>query len=243
MRRVAIVQARMGSSRLPGKVAAPIEGQSMLARVVRRTLRAQSVDATIIATSNRREDDRVVQAAEDLGVDVFRGDENDVLARFVGAARAALADVVVRITSDCPLIDPTVIDDVVGAFERTPAVDFCSNTLRRTFPRGLDVEVVSSEALLRANREAQLAYERSHVLPYIYGHPELFSLRNLESGDCLGDLRWTVDTEADLAFARAVFERLGTDFFGWREVLALVRADPDIGALNANVLQKHLADG
>ncbi len=240
MRTVAIIQARMGSTRLPGKVLADIAGRPMLAHVVSRCRAAASVEEVMVATTERPADDPLVELCGQMQVGTFRGAEEDVLQRYAGAAAAAAADVVVRITSDCPLLDPAVLDEVVATFrQRHP--DYASNCIERTFPRGLDVEVMSAAALQRADREAREPHEREHVTPYIYLHPELFTLVSVHSGRPLGELRWTVDTPADLRFVREVMVRAGAST-SWLDVLALVEAEPGLAAINRDVRQKRLEE-
>jgi spore coat polysaccharide biosynthesis protein SpsF len=235
LRAVAIVQARTGSTRLPGKALLDIDGQTMLARVVARVQRAQRVDEVVVATTNAPADDAVVSECEQLGVRVFRGSEHDVLSRFAGAAAAFGAGPIVRITSDCPLIDPEVIDEVVYALG---SADFAANTLQRTYPQGLDVEVASREALDRTAREAVKPFDREHVFPYVYRHPERFALVSVTSDRDWSSLRWTVDEAEDLEFVRAVHARLG-DPSSWRDVLGLVEREPELAEINRGVRQKR----
>lgn len=237
---VAIIQARMGSSRLPRKVLMDIEGQTMLARTVTRARRATLLSAVVIATTDRPEDDPVVEEARKLDVLWFRGSEEDVLDRYYQAAMQFDAQVVVRITSDCPLIDPGVVDRVVGAFlTAAPSVDYASNTLERTFPRGLDTEAFRLAALERAWREGTQPYHREHVTPYLYEHPEQFRLLNVSSGMNCGDLRWTVDAQEDLELVRAVYHELGPEGrFDWQDVLRLLRSRPELAAVNRRIVQK-----
>ena len=235
----AIVQARMGSTRLPGKALLDIEGRSMLARVLDRTRAARLVDRVVVATTDNPRDDAVAAHAGTLGVDVFRGDEDDVLDRYYQAARHYQFDVVVRITSDCPLLDPAVIDDVIRpVLEPTSRIDYSANGLRRTFPRGLDAEAAPVATLERAWREATSAHERAHVFPYVYDHPDRFRLNSVTAETDWSHLRWTVDTEEDLSFVRAVYRSLGSAAFTWRDVLALLERSPELLQINATVRQK-----
>lgn len=239
---MAVVQARLASTRLPRKVLRDIGGETMLGRVVKRLARARRLDAVVIAAA-AESDNALVAEGKRLGVPVWQGSELDVLDRFVGAARAFQAAAVVRVPSDCPLIDPGVVDEMVEVFwER--GVDYVSNTVERTYPRGLDTEAVRVGALERAWREARLPYERVHVTPYIYQHPELFRLwlRCLERD--YSHLRWTVDEPADLALVRELFARLGNrDDFTWSEALAVVEEDPQLAAMNASVRHKETTEG
>jgi spore coat polysaccharide biosynthesis protein SpsF len=239
MRVGAIVQARMGSTRLPDKVLLDIEGLSMLARVLDRVLRARTVSQVIVATTDRRQDDVLADHARTLPVEVFRGDELDVLDRYYQAARLHHLDVVVRITSDCPLLDPGLVDDVVRPLlEAGSRVDYSTNTLRRTFPRGLDVEAVPFATLERVWREAVSAHERAHVFPYLYEHPDRFALSGISDPVDRSDMRWTVDTLEDLAFVRGVYLVLGPREFRWTDVLKVLDENPELLRINAMVRQK-----
>lgn len=240
---VAVIQARMGSSRLPGKVLLDLSGRTMLARVVRRAGRASRIDEVVVATSVAPGDDPIVAECERLGVACFRGSEQDVLRRYYEAAAHHRADAVVRITSDCPLIDPEVTDRVIGAFfEHVP--DYASNILRRTYPRGLDTEVMTRATLARAFHEATEPYQRTHVTPYIYQHPESFRLLGVTGSPDESAHRWTVDSPDDLELIRAVYERMGgDDGFSWRDVRRLFEREPWLADLNRHVRHKELVEG
>lgn len=204
----AILQARMSSSRLPGKVMKPLCGRPMIERQLERLRRCATLDRIVVATSLDGSDDPLAAHLEGIGIDVFRGSLNDVLDRYVGAARAfSVEGQVVRLTADCPLADPGVIDDCVR-LQVELGVDYCSNGRRRTYPHGLDVEAFSLEALEIAAREAADPYDREHVTPFIYRHPERFTLGELAQANDEGHLRWTVDTPEDFAFAEKVYEAL-----------------------------------
>lgn len=238
MRAVAIVQARVGSTRLPGKVLMPLLGEPMLTRVMRRTARARRIDGVVVATTEDRSDDPLVDLAAAEGWPVVRGSMDDLLDRYVVAARDQHADVVIRITSDCPLIDPGVIDLTVDAFLGGEC-DYASNSLEpRTFPRGLDVEVVDRDALERAWREDTDPAWREHATPYIYRHPERFRLLAVRSEDPHPEQRWSVDTREDYELVRRVYEDLGRDDFTWHDALAAVEAHPDWYELNRHIIQK-----
>lgn len=242
MRTVAIIQARMSSSRLPGKVLQEIAGQPMLARVAERARRARTVDDVMIATTTDPSDDPIEALCHERGYLVYRGSMFDVLDRFYGAASSAHADRIVRITADCPVIDPAVIDQVVEAFETTGA-DFACNRLpppwHRTFPIGLDTEVCSFAGLERAWKEAALPYEREHVMPYFYDEEGRFKVHVVEHDPDYGEQRWTVDTAEDLRLLREIFARFnGDDTFTWMDVLHLVEREPQLALINANVRHK-----
>jgi len=242
MRIVAIIQARMGSTRLPGKVMKDLEGETVLARVVSRVRRAREVGEVVIATTHQTEDDVIVDECRRLAVRVFRGEAHDVLDRYYHAARQERAEAIVRITSDCPLIEPAITDATVTAFlERRP--DYASNVLRRTYPRGLDTEIMTWEALDRSWRQAKQPYQREHVTPYIYENPDQFTLYSVEGKTDYSGHRWTVDEPEDLAFLRAVYERMADDeCFSWQDVLALLEREPGLVDLNRHVSQKALRE-
>lgn len=233
MRTVAIIQARMASTRLPGKVLADIAGRPMLHWVVSRVRRAQSLDVVGVATSDGEADDVLVSFCKGSGFPVFRGSEDDVLDRYYKAASHFEADVVVRLTADCPLLDPAVIDKVVLEF-RKGTYDYVSNTIEPSFPDGLDTEVFSRETLGRAWRDARLKSEREHVTPYIWKNPGLFRLGNVKNAANFFGLRWTVDEPEDLEFARRVYASLGVESsFSMNDVLRLIRLHPDVASVNA----------
>jgi spore coat polysaccharide biosynthesis protein SpsF len=240
VRTVGVIQARTGSTRLPGKVLLPLLGEPVLAHVVRRVLGARTLDAVVVATTTAPGDDPIAELGAAGGWTVVRGSEEDLLARYLLAARTAAADRVVRITSDCPLVDPELIDAVVTALIRARG-DYASNTLPpRTYPRGLDVEAFTMEALERAGREDVDPRSREHATPYLYGHPELFQLVAVPGAEDHSGHRWTLDTPEDYELIRRVYEALGSAVHSWRDVLALVEANPAWSELNRHVEQKHL---
>jgi spore coat polysaccharide biosynthesis protein SpsF len=242
LRIVAIIQARMGSTRLPGKVLLDIFGQTMLSRVVNRVRQAASLDEVIVATSDANSDDKIEQACRELHVNVFRGNEADVLDRFYQASLFCKADVIVRITADCPLIEPTIIDEVVSAFLGSN-VDYASNVLVRTYPRGLDVEVMNFSALATAWQKADKAYQRAHVTPYFYENANFFNLLSITGSLDYSCYRWTVDTDEDMQFIRRVYRALGRDDFDWLDVIELCKKEPELTELNRQIKQKELEKG
>jgi spore coat polysaccharide biosynthesis protein SpsF len=244
---VAILQARFGSRRLPGKVLADIAGKTMLERVVARVLRARSPAHILVATSTAVDDDPIVDLCHRANVRCMRGSEEDVLDRFHQAAAEVGADVIIRITGDCPLIDPGLIDATARSFlTAKPPVDFACNRLPwdRTYPIGTDTEVCSRAALEAAWREAAELHQREHVMPFLYENPDRFRILHVRSSDPdLGRMRWTVDTAEDLAFVRQVYARLGDrDDFSWLDVLDLIRREPDLARINASVVHKTHRD-
>lgn len=216
----------MTSRRLPGKVLMDLAGTPLLAQELRRLRRAETIDDIVVATTVNETDDPVAELAAAEGVRVFRGDERDVLGRYLGAAAEAHSDVVVRITADCPLIDPAVVDRVVRALE--PDVDYASNVVTRTFPRGLDCEALYRDTLERVGRLATSVPAREHVTWLINEeHPELFVRRSVADEQDNSDLSWTVDEPADLELVRRLYERLGLadSALPYEQIIARVRAD------------------
>lgn len=243
MRVVAIIQARMGSTRLPGKVLKDLGGETVLARVVNRTRRATLLDEVVVATSILPADDAIARECERLKVAYFRGDEADVLDRYYRAAQQFAADAIVRITADCPLIDPELIDATIRSSLDQKA-DYASNSLARTYPRGLDVEVINADALARAWSAAKEDYQRTHVTPYLYQNPELFKVISIAGEVDHSRYRWTLDTTEDLELLRAVYKHFGNrDNIRWIEVLDLMEARPELASLNSQVRQKALREG
>ena len=245
MKVVAIVQARMGSTRLPGKVLKDLAGAPVLVRCINRVRRAQMLDEVVVATTVQKADRAIVRLCAEYGWSCFRGSEEDVLDRYYHASVAHQAEIVVRITSDCPLIEPELVDRVIREFmERQPGLDYASNTLpRRTFPRGLDTEVIGFDALERAWRENQPPSWREHVTPYIYRNPKRFRLHGVTNEADYSSMRWTVDTPEDLAFVRRVYEHFDHDHFSWREVFSVLEQHPEWLEINRNVQQKVISGG
>jgi len=226
-----ILQARTSSTRLPGKVMRDLVGAPMLQRQIERILRAGSIGKLVVATSTDPSDDAVAALCQALGVACHRGPLDDVLGRFAGALEAfGPSDHVVRLTGDCPLADPEVIDATI-ARHLEAAADYTSNTLKLTFPKGQDVEVMRAEHLAAAATEAIDPYEREHVTPFLYRHPQRFRLANLERQPPLPDLRWTVDTPEDFAFVERVYRALYAEnpAFSSADVLQLTADDPPRG--------------
>lgn len=232
----------MGSSRLPGKVVRPLGGRPILSWMVRAARTASTVDEVVVATSTDPGDDAVAALGEELGVPVVRGSEDDVLSRFVLALETTEADAVVRLTADCPLADPALIDSVVGLWRADPTLDYTATTLVRTLPRGLDVELASRRALLVADEEAE-SFHRTHVTSYLYDSKRQFRTMGLVVQPAANDLRVTLDTAEDGEMLDAVVAELGDRAPAWHEVVDLLRARPDLTRLNAGVRQKKLSDG
>jgi len=243
-RTVAIIQARMGSTRLPGKVLRHLPGGSVLAWVVRRVRACPLLDETVVATSRLAEDDAVADEARRHGAAVFRGDAENVLSRYCGAAAEFGADTIIRITADCPLYDPAILTSMLERFRAEP-VDYLSNggPVHR-YPRGLDTEIFSRGTLDVVCREAGRPYELEHVTPFIYQHPARFSLAGYTNTSDQSHHRWTLDTPDDWKLIEAVYNALGDGerIFSTAEVLDYLAAHPEVVALNAHVRQKRLGE-
>ncbi|MDP2690678.1 MAG: glycosyltransferase family protein [Deltaproteobacteria bacterium] len=236
-----IIQARMTSTRLPGKVLKEVLGRPLLGYQIERLRRVKAADGVVVATTANEADGPIADLCARLSVPVFRGSEEDVLSRYYFAAREHGAETVVRLTSDCPLIDPAVVDRVIGFYiERRPDFDYVSNCLQRTYPRGMDTEVFSFKALEQAFNEAVERHDREHVTPFVYSRPRRFALANVAHGEDLSRYRWTVDTPEDFELIRLVIETLYPvkPGFAMEDVLALFEKDKSLFLINAHVEQK-----
>lgn len=233
----AIVQARMGSTRLPGKVLLDIQGKPLLEHVIDRVSASKLINQLVIATTANEKDKAIIDFAQRRGIAYYVGSEDDVLDRFYQTAKIYRVKTIVRITPDDPFKDPEVIDKVVGYYlKHKKSVEYVSNTIKPTYPEGLDVEVFSAEALGKAWKEAKKSSEREHVTPYIWNHPERFRLANIENDEDLSHLRWTLDTEADLQFAREIYARLyHGQVFLMKDILAVLRAEPELAQINQGI--------
>ncbi len=231
---IGIIQARLGSTRLPGKVLADIYGKPMLAWMLTRLAKAKSLDQIVIATTTSTLDDRLHQwVLKNTNFDCFRGSEMDLVERFYECAGKYQADVIVRLTADDPLKDGAIIDRAVELFFENKKVDYVSNCLKATYPEGLDVEVFSYKALSKVHNEAYLLSDREHLTSYMTNNPKVFSLLNFEYEEKLEDWRWTVDKPADLKLMHEIFDRFKdkpcADF---REIIAFVKQRPDLLKIN-----------
>lgn len=261
---IAIIQGRMGASRLPGKVLLDISGKPMIQHVIERTQRARTLDAVTVATTTDPSDDPVAAFAVSMGIPHTRGSLHDVLDRYYQAAKTHQAEIIVRITADCPVIDPDLIDQTVKLITHHASLitDFACNRLpppfSRSFPIGLDVEVCTFAALERAWKESAETFHREHVMPYLYEgthlvprtpqiaegiSPRGFCIAQLHHAPNYGSLRWTVDTPEDLAFIREVFARLSDKpEFTWYDVLQVVETEPELTQINAAVRHKTMTE-
>jgi spore coat polysaccharide biosynthesis protein SpsF len=243
---LAVVQARMGSTRLPGKVLLPLAGRTVLGRVVRAVAEVDRFDAVVVATTQEGADDEVVRECERLGVDWYRGPTDDVLARFTGALGEHPAAAVMRFTADCPYLDPAVARTAVDVFAACPGLDYLGTVLPRNLPRGMDVEVVASSALLdlgaRLHGPAD-AHHRTHVTSYVYSHPDRYRVLGLTFPPDRSHLRVTLDTPQDYALLQALAEQFGDTTVPLVELAAWLDVHPEVTALNAEVEQKALEQG
>jgi len=243
---VCIIQARMSSSRLPGKVLMDIGGKPMLGWVIDRVQQSQRIHQIVVATTTNAADDPIVEFCQSNKIACYRGDMFDVLDRYYQAAKTYHADIIVRVTADCPLIDAQLIDQVIGELE-TKNLDFAANRLpppyKRTYPIGLDVEVATAKALQDAWQNAKLPHEREHVMPYLYSGPVKYRIGIVDAEKDYSQQRWTVDTPEDLVFVRKVVENLkNRDNFSWRDILQVVEAHPELVEINAKVRHKWVND-
>ncbi len=240
MRVVAIIQARMGSSRLPGKVLAKIEGRPLLDVLISRVQNSKFVDQIVVATTTERTDDILCDWLNNEGIEYYRGSERDVLDRFFQCAKLYRADVIVRVTADDPLKDSYIIDEALGILSESSDIDYVSNTIRPTYPEGLDIEVFRFSVLEKANTEATLESEREHVTPYIWKNKEKFKVVNFEMTPNLSDWRWTVDKPEDLEFVRSLFSLAGNDFStGYLDLIEIVNKNPLLVDINSNTVRNE----
>lgn len=241
MKVAAIIQARMGSSRLAGKVLMKVLGRPLLAYQLERVGRSVNIDEILVATTDKAIDDDVALLCESLGIPYLRGSEDDVLERYYKTALQVKADAVVRLTGDCPLIDPQVIDKVIDYYLlHVHEFQYASNTLKRTFPRGMDAEVFSFQALKKAHRQATSSADREHVTRYIVNNPEAFKLFNVSYSEDCSFHRWTVDTHEDFTLIREIIEAIypSNPHFSMEDIIHLFEENPDWQLINTQIQQK-----
>ena len=241
---VAIIQARMTSTRLPGKVLLDIAGFPMLYHVIKRVSSAKMIDQIVVATTDDPADDPIEEFCNSNNVLCFRGHTFDVLDRYYQTASKFQADIIVRITADCPMLDPTLIDSLIQSFLEA-GVDFAANRLpppwKRTYPIGLDIEIVRFDAMKKAWQKAESEFEREHVMPYLYDEPGRFKIMLAHHEPDYGEKRWTVDTLLDLALVNKIFEHFAPRIdFSWMEVIDLIKRNPDLENINIRVRAKNV---
>lgn len=243
MRVSAIIQARMGSTRLPGKVLKKILDQPLLSYEIERLRNSQLLDEIIVATTVSSDDDPIVDFCQEVGVLCFRGSEEDVLSRYFEAALQYSCEVIVRLTADCPLIDPQIVDQVIKCYLKSdPRVDYVSNVLQRTYPRGMDTEVFSFASLEMAHNMAVAQEEREHVTLFMYRNPQLCTLKGVENEVDWSKYRLTVDEKDDFLLIKEILETLypGNPLFSVKDIVGLLEGDQALGRLNAHVQQKKI---
>lgn len=241
MKNVVIIQARMGSTRLPGKVLKQLFDKTVLGHVIARSKLFLNVHEIVVATTTSNSDNLIVEECKKQGVQIYRGSETDVLSRYYEAASLVKADSIIRVTSDCPLIDPEVSSGVLNEYLKRKACDYVSNTLERTYPRGLDTEVFSFTALESAYYEARQSPEREHVTPYLYNNPRRFSCHSVANPNGVIDYRWTLDTPEDWELIERIYKHLyhADSIFTWKEALKVMNENPEWKNINASIKQKH----
>lgn len=243
MKIIAIIQARMGSTRLPGKVLKKVKDKPLLEYQLERIQQSQLINEIVIATTQNEKDRKIIEFCNARDIYVFQGSEDNVLERYFQVAKEYDADVIVRLTSDCPLIDSELIDEVIRLYLNSEEnVDYASNTLVRSYPRGLDIEVFSFKSLEQAYKQAVLKNEKEHVTPYIYNHPKTFKLVNMESLVDFSYHRWTVDTEEDFELIRRIIEVTypHTKDVKWKDIIQIMELNPSWYKINAHIEQKKL---
>ena len=244
MKTVLIIQARMQSSRLPGKVLLPLREKPMLEWVIQRASRSQVIDSCMVATTSDPADNAIADWCESHHVSVYRGSQYDVLDRYYHAAAAAKADHIIRVTADCPLIDPFLIDDLFAFYQKEQA-DFAANRLpppwHRTYPIGLDTEIVSMKMLETAWKNADEKFEREHVMPWFYDTPGRCKVSILDNPVDYGMHRWTVDTPEDYEMMKALFMKLDDPLSAsWLDILNVISANPELEMINASSVAKDV---
>lgn len=243
MKTVAIIQARMGSTRLPGKVLLSLGEISVLGHVITRLQTSKLIDEIWIATSTEDADQIIELEAGIYGAQVYKGSESDVLDRYYQTAVRAQADRVLRITSDCPFIDVDIISQLIDVFERSQC-DYASNGLKRTYPRGLDCELFTFETLERTWHKADLDFQREHVTPFIYQHSDQFRIAQLIGNIDYSAHRWTLDTIEDWGFIQAVYEKCQRNNVqpSFKSILDILSQNPEIISINSHIEQKKLGN-
>ena len=237
---LAIIQERMGSTRLPNKVMKYLVDKTVLEHVVARVNKSQYINEIFVATTIDKNNLPLIQICSSRNIRIFCGSEEDVLDRYYQLAKLICPDHIVRITSDCPVIDPEIIDLIIQKHIKSNC-DYTSNTLEASYPDGLDTEVFSFSALQKAWQEANLLSEREHVTPYIKNHPEIFSHNSILSKINYANKRWTLDTTQDFEFLKSIYENLyyTNNFFGMNDILYLINNQPSLEKINANIIRNE----
>jgi len=240
MKIIAIIQARMNSTRLPGKVLTKIVGMPILEIILKRLKLSKKIDEIIVATTVSSTDEILVNWLLEKNIKYYRGSESDVLSRFYYCALENNADIIIRVTADDPLKDPLIIDHAIDLFNINIAYDYISNTIKPSYPEGLDIELFTFNALSKAHNDANSSSDREHVTPYIWKNPQLFNIFNFEMTPNLSHLRWTVDKQEDLLFINKVLELLNNNIYvNYQEVIELLYAKPELLSINSGTIRNE----
>jgi spore coat polysaccharide biosynthesis protein SpsF (cytidylyltransferase family) len=236
----AIIQARTGSTRFKNKTFAELEGKPLLWHIINRIKKAKHIQDIIIATTTNKEDGKIEDFAKENNIKIYRGSENNVLDRFYQAAKKFNVNIIVRITADDPFKDPKVIDKAIEIFLKEN-YDYVSNTVKPTYPEGIDVEVFSFSSLKKAWNDAEKISEKEHVTPYIWKNPNIFKTYNFEYKEDLSNLRWTIDYKEDYEFAKEVYKRLykKDKIFYMEEILELLKKEPELSKINQDIVRNE----
>lgn len=243
---VCIIQARMGSTRFPGKVLKQIRGKSVLYYVVERLKNSSFIDQIVVATTGNKRDDVIVEETKRLNIEYFRGDEEDVLSRYYHAAKEFNADIIVRVTSDCPLIDSTIVDELISYYLHNTQFDLVTNAgidnSKRTYPRGLDAEIISMDALSEAFFNASKRYQREHVSPYIYENQSKYNVYHMPADFPLNrpDIRITIDYEEDFKLVEKIFNHFNELNFTTEFLIKYLDKNPKLLDINKKAIQKPI---
>lgn len=242
-----IIQARLGSTRLPGKVLKKLSGKSVLEHVIYRVSKSNLIDQIIVATTTNKEDDKIVDECFKIGVNYYRGDENNVLSRYYETAFDKGYETIIRITSDCPLIDPKIIDNMIRYFNNENEkyqLDYLSNSLKETFPRGFDVEIFTFNSLKEAYENATLEYEKEHVTPYIYLNQDKFTIKNYYNSNKYQNYRLTLDTYEDYLVIKNIYDNIYKEdsMFFYEDIISYLNQYPEIANINQHIKQKKLGE-
>lgn len=238
-----VIQARMGSTRLPGKVMKLLGDRPVLWHVVERVKQSKLIDMIIVATTNSDEDNTIVEFCKKNSINYYRGSEKDVLDRYYKTAKYYKLDAIIRVTSDCPIIDSIVIDKLVKTYlDNKEQLDYVSNSMIRTYPRGLECSIFSMEALKESWENATKEYHKEHVVMYIREHKEKFKIMNICNDKMLSNYRWTLDTKEDYIFLKCIYNNLykSGSIFTTNDVLELLKEQPELININAHVEQKKV---
>lgn len=237
---VAIIQARLGSTRLPDKVLKILSGKPMLQQIVERISMSKHIEKVILATTVSASDDKLAEFAKEvLKIPIIRGSEDDVLDRFYAASCEFPSEYIVRVTADDPLKDSEIIDLCIEELLQNPDLDYCSNTIKPTYPEGLDIEVFKTDALKKAHKEADKKSEHEHVTPYIWKNPDKFNIKNIEYSENLSNWRWTVDKPEDFKFMQVIFNQFEDNKFSYKEVIEYTKSNMELLEINSGTVRNE----